>query len=949
MVEHRIQRRLAAILAVDMVDYSRLVGSDEAGTLSRLKRLREELFVPKIAQYEGRIVKEMGDGLLAEFLSATGAVECALAIQRAMAEREVDTSEETRVCYRAGINLGDIVIDGDDILGDGVNIAARLEGLAEPGGIVISAAVFDQVHNKLDLTYEDLGERGLKNIKDPVRVYRLFPLGRPRVPELSLEERKYRERVRSRFAEDAAYYVPLAGKTGDVVPSDPDRAAPRSAGRRRRRARFEYHEWIAVGEDIKHVKVESLSTTIEKYSSIILLGEPGCGKSTAIEALTYEFADRPDRLPLLVRLGEFTAQSSVEDFIARIWGGAQEAGHWGAPELAANLQTYLDSGRLFIVFDGLNEMPVQGYRERCIALRDFMDHWSTRGNRFVVTCRVLDYGEEFSGMQRVEVQPLSHDQIRHFLHNELPETWQGLWDTLRHDDNRHRLLEMARNPYLLTVMIDVFEQDGDLAEDRAKLMRRFTQILLDWAKAKSPPERWLDADLLCEALSVMAYEMQCRSGFGSRVKTDQIKRVMPRQLQLDPSWPPQETPAEQVLDLAANANIVEMPVDRESVRFYHQLLQEYFAAVRMQKLDPAELHELWRGAWLESEMPAWTRPENNYDPLPPPPPTGWEETTILASGLSQAYENQLLDALVQVNPVLAGRCLLQRHDAVDPGIRKAATERLLAALSDPQVALRARIAAGKVLGELGDPRIGEMVSIPAGEFFMGGGADRHVLSLPSYQIGKYPLTNIEYRRFIDAGGYCDKALWTQAGWLEIGQDRQEPRFWRDPRFNGPNQPAIGLSWYECVAYCRWLSAESGRSYRLPTEAEWEKATRGQDGRPYPWGGDPDPTRLNARGPRDRQVCATTPVGVFPTGASSFGLLDCVGNAWEWCATRWKKPLPYDTEQDEWQAEYLEGQNLRVLRGGSWYNKWDVTNCTHRFRFQPYGWNDRGGCRIVSPV
>jgi formylglycine-generating enzyme required for sulfatase activity len=160
---------------------------------------------------------------------------------------------------------------------------------------------------------------------------------------------------------------------------------------------------------------------------------------------------------------------------------------------------------------------------------------------------------------------------------------------------------------------------------------------------------------------------------------------------------------------------------------------------------------------------------------------------------------------------------------------------------------------------------------------------------------------------------------------------------------------IGLSWYECVAYCRWLSAETGRLHRLPTEAEWEKAARGNDGREFPWGDAFDAGRLNSADSRDRMVCSSTPVGIYPTGISPFGLLDCVGNVWEWCATRWKKRFPYDTGHEEWQEAYLEGQNLRVLRGGSWYCKADVARCTHRFKFQPYGWNDRGGCRLVSPA
>ncbi len=262
MDEDRIQRRLAAILVADIVGYSRLMAADEGKTLARLKTLRADLLDPKISEYQGRIVKEMGDGLLLEFASVVDAVECAVAIQRAMAEREAAVAEDIRIRYRAGINLGDIVIDGDDIFGDGVNVAARLEGLAEPAGISISGAVYDQVHNKLDLVYEDLGEKNLKNIKEPVRVYRVLPFARSGVPELSQAERDYRERLKARYAEDAAYYVPLAGQTTDVIPVQPTKA-PRSAGRRRRRAQFEYHEWIPVGEDIKQVKLDTLREAVE--------------------------------------------------------------------------------------------------------------------------------------------------------------------------------------------------------------------------------------------------------------------------------------------------------------------------------------------------------------------------------------------------------------------------------------------------------------------------------------------------------------------------------------------------------------------------------------------------------------------------------------------------------------------------------------------------------------
>ena len=169
-----MERRLAAIFAADMVGYSRLMAADEAGTIARQKAHRAELIDPAIAQYGGRIVKTMGDGVLVEFPSAVDAVRCAGDIQRAMPDRESRVSADRRIRYRIGINLGDIVIDGDDILGDGVNIAARLEGLAQPGGICVSRPVHTQVEGKVDLSFEDLGEQQVKNIPRPVRVFRVL-------------------------------------------------------------------------------------------------------------------------------------------------------------------------------------------------------------------------------------------------------------------------------------------------------------------------------------------------------------------------------------------------------------------------------------------------------------------------------------------------------------------------------------------------------------------------------------------------------------------------------------------------------------------------------------------------------------------------------------------------------------------------------------------------------
>ena len=169
------QRRLAAIVAADVVGYSRLMGVDEVGTLAALQAHRSELIDGKIAEHGGRIVKIMGDGLLLEFPSVVNATACAVQMQEEMALRNEAVPEDQRIIFRVGINLGDIIIEGDDILGDGVNIAARIEALAEPGGVAISGRVHDDVRDHLDAEFTDTGMQSLKNIARPIQVWQWSP------------------------------------------------------------------------------------------------------------------------------------------------------------------------------------------------------------------------------------------------------------------------------------------------------------------------------------------------------------------------------------------------------------------------------------------------------------------------------------------------------------------------------------------------------------------------------------------------------------------------------------------------------------------------------------------------------------------------------------------------------------------------------------------------------
>jgi class 3 adenylate cyclase len=195
-----MERRLAAVLVADMAGYSRLMERDEEGVLNRQKKHRRELIDPEIAAHKGRIVKTTGDGMLAEFGSVQDAVRCAMNIQTAMVEREIISSTDARITYRFGINLGDVVFDDDDVFGDGVNVASRLQGLSEPGGVCVSDMVHQAISERFREPFRNMGSQRVKNISRPIRVWQWTPGAKAEEKELS--EEALRQRVRFASAPD---------------------------------------------------------------------------------------------------------------------------------------------------------------------------------------------------------------------------------------------------------------------------------------------------------------------------------------------------------------------------------------------------------------------------------------------------------------------------------------------------------------------------------------------------------------------------------------------------------------------------------------------------------------------------------------------------------------------------------------------------------------------------
>ena len=248
-----------------------------------------------------------------------------------------------------------------------------------------------------------------------------------------------------------------------------------------------------------------------------------------------------------------------------------------------------------------------------------------------------------------------------------------------------------------------------------------------------------------------------------------------------------------------------------------------------------------------------------------------------------------------------------------------------------------------------------LVKVAAGSFLMGStDADpmassdektRHSRELPDYWIGKTEVTNAQFRPFVAGDGYTNKDYWTKAGWDWRTQNNiVKPAYWDDSQWNGDTLPVVGVSWFEAVAYCHWLSAQTGHEFRLPSEAEWEKAARGTDGRIWPWGNTWEANRANSS---EAGIGKTTPVGQYPEGASPYGALDMAGNVWEPCATKWQKSYPYQVE-DEWAGDYLEGDVSRTWRGGSWYSEQKYVRGADRvYIVHARNRDDNMGLRVAS--
>ncbi|MBX7236672.1 MAG: SUMF1/EgtB/PvdO family nonheme iron enzyme [Caldilineales bacterium] len=711
---------------------------------------------------------------------------------------------------------------------------------------------------------------------------------------------------------------------------------------------------------IERVPLPDIRQALDEHPAFILLAQPGGGKTTVLRRLALDLALRrlqvtarpapSARLPLFVRLASQQPHETPEAFLSRMWRGALPGGS------EAEFHERLQAGQLCLLCDALNEALRERYSERMWAWRDFARDLPA-GNRLVFSCRSQDHQGELA-VQQVEIDPLTPDQIEDFARRYLgPEGGAGLWRALQEE---HRdLLELAAIPYYLLMIVGAYDQaQGELPAGRAGLFEGFVGRLLHREEHEQRHPDWIEAQAQALALTELAFAMQ-KQGSGTELALSEALAALPEKVTL-PDGRSVATPPATVLHLAQEATLLaETP--EHKVKFLHHLLQEYFAGLALLRRwrDGEDLAELWRTHWRRRDMPAARRGE--WDPLPPPPATGWEETTLLAASLIP----ELAAAVRTANPALAARCLLAGGETEGERLA-AARQDMLARLGDPAAHLRSRIEAGLLLGRLGDPRfpvetvngvkviLPPLVEIAGGPAAIGSGwwnlrvqADerpRHTVPLAPYALGRFPVTNAEFECFRAAGGYDEERYWTAGGkhWRrgEPAPGEDDPAEWwlRTWQRRKDNPSEIDERLRSGLMTAR--DARNWREYITWPEEDWLGAVR----QLYPEG-----QRFTE--PRfwqdlDFNNPSQPVVGVCWYEAAAYAnWLGAVTGLpfrlpsepeWEWAARGGSRPYPWGWRWADGRLNSLEGRVLRTTPVGV-YPQGSTPDGLHELAGNVYEW------------
>jgi formylglycine-generating enzyme required for sulfatase activity len=791
----------------------------------------------------------------------------------------------------------------------------------------------------------------------------------------------------------------------------------------------------AFQEDVAAMRADPLSLRQALGERrLVVLGEPGAGKTTLLKRIALDFADRqgmtlyglPDGLlPILFSIGDLArdrrecpgARPTLADFLPfyfRQWGQLRH-------DLGPLFKDALNAGYALVLMDGLDEVLNAAERRDVSKLISAFvaEYAQVPGNRFVVTSRPAGYDYPLSdGFRCVEAMPFERPDIERFVEQWCPAYQRALPEGApqRRDPpevnagrltqaifEREDVTDLARNPLLITLLSLVYYEGRKLPERRVDLYKRCIEALID---------KWNLVRSLGGAAVGAGGELTWRLTF-----KDAVSFLGPVALWIRRENPDALTvPQDRLVDLFIETLHHKLGYSRgEAERLaQHDLLVSLRDASGLLQHRGGEQFGFLHPTFLEylaarGLLNLGRQREPTVKNIAPDP--AWREVLRLAvAGTDEdSVQEELLQAILDAsaeerhlgrNVVLAGECLL---DAGRAPLWDEVRRRLLETMRDPAVPVQTRAEAGTVLGRLGDlrpdvaSRLPVLVEVPAGPFWMGDDQSQwddekpaHAWDLPTYWIGRYPVTNAQFGAFIEAGGYDDDSLWTPEGlaWRKSAEKRWDrthsdrPEYWDRYGQSRPNHPVVGVTWYEAVAYCNWLGHEfqalenkgirdqgirksgvpdslipsfpdSLFTFRLPTEAEWEKAAKGgislpgpnpnpRPKRSYPWGEQFDRLRANTY---DGGAGTTTPVGMYPADGQPYEIYDLAGNVWEWCSSAY---VSYKESPGGGPAEPdARPEDRRVVRGGSWAPRPGYARCAYRSHLDPDNFRDGLGFRVVG--
>lgn len=669
-------------------------------------------------------------------------------------------------------------------------------------------------------------------------------------------------------------------------------------------------------------------------------------------------------------------------------------------------KSHLQKGCL-LMMDGLDEVDPSDRPSVRSAVEELLAEFENPNLRCLLTTRpsAVQIAEQMHDFEGCEVQRLTKKQ-----RNSLIELWYNavLADDPREarrksndlasrlEDSDTRVQELATTPLMTTIFAMVHYSRDELPKQRSKLYEEAIEVLLTETPFKGEEakdlQNWggMEWDVRRDRIARIAFELRER-GKDSLMEGDIVDLIWNR-------FGSDEREARRscahfLRDAAERGGLLEAMDDQYG--FYtHATFQEYLAGRYLVVEYPAEKLPLFLIEHVGNDL--WEEPLRLAAGYLANTNEGMANKFVLQIAGAGTNEESKARALYVAGLALADFPQIRRlPDTVKTILPQ--MEKLLTA-NPPRVGTRLRFNLGLALGSLGDPRLNplepECVPVPAGTFRMGTNAEEeeqmkaqevsvyddekpaHEVYVSDFSIGKFPVTNLEYAAFYEDQGYDTEAYWSKDGWAwrtgkfdskvsEIEDKdlrenyeswledrpvdlRDKPFYWDNPQWNTPNLPVVGVSWFEAEAFCKWLSQKTGKTYRLPTEAEWEKTARGAGNTIWSWGDTWNGEFCNnADNDTKETLSRTSPVGMYLQGASSYGALDMIGNVWEWCSDWYDEELyqklPEETVKDPTGAS---SGNSRVVRGGSWGFNRDNARCAVRFRSKPVTYGFNLGFRVV---